>query len=254
MICGCSYSAPSSWLQGTSWGEKLASKLNWELVNLARQGCGNGGIRIQVDEVIKQRPDFAIITPTFWDRIEIPVNGATTVAEGIDLQSHLQNNRIMNGYDPAIGIDNLNYGENNYRMISETIFSLASNNAHFYRKSKIPKDTQLAIKYFLNYIYDSNWKQQTDKWLMIEAAMELVYENIPFLFVPQILWFNSEHIDRYARMIGMKYFLVEDSMSQPAVTTLNQPTGEDPGYHGSELSQEIIANNFFDIIKARWQI
>jgi hypothetical protein len=75
MVAGCSFSAVSKTLPGTSWSEVLAEKLgNWELINLARQGCSNGGIRIQIEEIRRQRPNFAIITPTFWDRMEIPAN------------------------------------------------------------------------------------------------------------------------------------------------------------------------------------
>jgi hypothetical protein len=34
---------------GTSWSEVLAKRLDWDLVNLARQGCSNGGVRIQME-------------------------------------------------------------------------------------------------------------------------------------------------------------------------------------------------------------
>jgi len=59
IVCGCSFSAPSNKPQyaGTSWSEVLANKLGWNLENYARQGCSNGGIRIQIDEAIKQRPE-----------------------------------------------------------------------------------------------------------------------------------------------------------------------------------------------------
>jgi hypothetical protein len=76
MVAGCSFSAMSKTLPGTSWSEILAEKLGWDLVNLARAGCSNGGIRIQIEEIRRQQPEFAIITPTFWDRMEIPVRGA----------------------------------------------------------------------------------------------------------------------------------------------------------------------------------
>ena len=77
MVAGCSFSAVSNTLPGTSWSERLAEKLGgWKLTNLARQGCSNGGIRIQMDEIRRQRPDFAIVGPTFWDRMEIPANSA----------------------------------------------------------------------------------------------------------------------------------------------------------------------------------
>ena len=76
MVAGCSFSSVSKTLPGTSWSEILAKQLGWELVNLSRPGCSNGGIRIQIEEIRRQRPDFAIITPTFWDRMEIPARAA----------------------------------------------------------------------------------------------------------------------------------------------------------------------------------
>lgn len=97
MVAGCSFSAPSKTAPGTSWSEKIANQLGWELVNLARQGCSNGGIRIQIEEIRRQRPDFAIITPTFWDRMEIPStaapfdwNSGPNVGENPPLERHLQ--------------------------------------------------------------------------------------------------------------------------------------------------------------------
>ena len=76
MVAGCSFSATTKNRDGTSWSEVLAGRLGWELVNLARQGCSNGGIRVQMDEIRRQRPDFAVIGPTFWDRMEIPAVSA----------------------------------------------------------------------------------------------------------------------------------------------------------------------------------
>jgi hypothetical protein len=61
MVAGCSYSAVSQRLPGTSWSELLAQRLGWDLENLARQGCSNGGIRVQIDEILRQRPDCAVL-------------------------------------------------------------------------------------------------------------------------------------------------------------------------------------------------
>ena len=80
IVCGDSFSAPSRDLPGTAFGEVLAKKLGWDVQILARQGCSNGGIRIQIDEVLRQRPTFAIIAPTFHDRIEIPAAAAPYTA------------------------------------------------------------------------------------------------------------------------------------------------------------------------------
>ena len=87
VICGDSFSAISNTHPGTSYSELLAKKLDWKLFNYARRGCSNGGIRLQIDQAIKQHADFVIIIPTSWDRIEIPstsvpVTNAGQLAKG----------------------------------------------------------------------------------------------------------------------------------------------------------------------------
>ena len=115
MVAGCSYSATSQQLPGTSWSEVLAKRLGWDLVNLARQGCSNGGVRVQIDEIRRQRPVFAIVTPTFWDRMEIPATAApfdwkkSTGGWDPEIQRHLQDRTLKNGYDRADGINNVNF-------------------------------------------------------------------------------------------------------------------------------------------------
>ena len=138
MVAGCSFSAVAQNHPGTSWSEKLAKKLgNWELENLARQGCSNGGIRIQIDEIRRRRPDFAVIGPTFWDRMEIPANSAPydwnqkqSSGENPPLERHLQNRNLGIGYNREDGIRNVNYGKEPSNMICETIFTLAENFDH----------------------------------------------------------------------------------------------------------------------------
>ena len=137
MIAGCSFSAVSKSLPGTAWSEVLAKRLGWELINLARQGCSNGGIRIQIDEIRRQRPDFAVIGPTFWDRMEIPADSAPydwsqspSSGENPPLERHLQNRNLGIGYNRKDGIRNVNYGQEPSNMICETIFTLAENYEH----------------------------------------------------------------------------------------------------------------------------
>ena len=156
MVAGCSFSAPSKQLPGTSWSEVLAKRLDWDLTNLARQGCSNGGIRVQIEEIRRQRPDFAVVSPTFWDRMEIPATAApydwSQKSGGWDpkLQQHLQDRTLKNGYNREDGIDNVNYGNNNYNMICETIFSLAENYDHPYRSGKISKDAQRGVRAWID--------------------------------------------------------------------------------------------------------
>lgn len=256
MVAGCSFSAPSQTLPGTSWSEVLAKKLGWRLTNLARQGCSNGGIRIQIDEIRRQRPDFAIVTPTFWDRMEIPAQGATFDWNGTqpnennNLQNHLQDQAIGNGYNRQAGIRNVNYGREPSNMICETIFTLAQNGRHAYRIGQIPKETQNAVKHYIDQLYDSNWKKQQDEWIIVEGILQMYLDGLSFLVQPVLLWpwdpnNQQQWRNAFPNIIPDHYIMLEEKESVLPLTGNNPFTGEDPGYHGSPYSQELIAENWY---------
>lgn len=254
MVAGCSFSAFSNILPGTSWSERLADRLGWRLTNLARQGCSNGGIRIQMDEIRRQRPDFAIITPTFWDRMEIPASGAEYGWDGIsqsnNLQDHLQDRTIGNGYDKSAGLQNINYGKEPSRMICETIFSLAQNGHHPYRQGKISSVAQHAVKHYIDQLYDSNWKKQIDEWIIVEGIMRMYFEDINFFVQPSLLWPwdpNNTTLWRQAfpTVIPDRYIMLDEGQSVLPLTGNNTFQDIDPGYHGSTYSQELIAANWY---------
>lgn len=256
MIAGCSYSAPSRTLPGTSWSEILAKKLGWRLTNLARQGCSNGGIRIQIDEIRRQRPDFAIVTPTFWDRMEIPASGANyTWNQDVNgnqnhLQDHLQNRALSNGYDRRAGIKNVNYGQEPSNMICETIFTLAENRKHPYRLGMITKETQQAVKLYIDQMYDSNWKKQQDEWIITEGVLQMFLDGLAFFVQPVLLWpFDPNNQQQwrqaFPKILPDHYIMLNEPESVLPLTGNNPFVGEDPGYHGNEHSQVLIAENWY---------
>lgn len=259
MVAGCSYSAVSSEMPGTSWSEQLASMLGWELQNMARQGCSNGGVRIQIEEVRRQRPTFAIITPTFWDRMEIPAAGAPwrppaneNKGWGSDLQLHLQKNH-GNGYDRTAGLDNINYGTNPYRMICETIFSLAENYDHQYRSQRLNARTQNAMKQYVDCLYDSEWKRQQDEWIIREGILQLWLDGIDFIVVPILLWPfdpNNQTLwrDSMPAIIPDRSVMTNELESYLPISS-QHPIDNDPGYHMAPSGQTEIAKNFYRRIR-----
>jgi hypothetical protein len=255
MVAGCSFSAPSHIHPGTSWSEHLARKLgNWELVNLARQGCSNGGIRIQIDEIRRQRPDFAVIGPTFWDRMEIPADSAPydwnqplSSGENPPLERHLQNRSLGNGYRREDGIRNVNYGREPSNMICETIFTLAENFKHPYRMGKITKQAQQGVRHWIDSIYDNAWKKQMDEWMIREGIIMTYLDGIKFIVMPNLLWpFDPANTDQWRQAfpaIIPDHYIQLDPQRTPQVATGTHPfTGDDPGYHGSEASQILMAD------------
>lgn len=254
MVAGCSYSAISNTLPGTAWSERLASELGWDLVNLARQGCSNGAIRLQIDEIIRQRPDFAIVTPTFWDRMEIPAQAVPRTQH--TLEQHLRD--TAQGYDPDRGLDNVNYGHNHPTLISETIYSLAENHAHSHRPQPLSKDAHDAIRLYVDQIYDSQWKKQQDEWIIREGVYEMFLAGIKFLLVPVLLWpFDPHDQDQWRNLfpavIPPKFVMSNEPESILPITGNTPWTGPDPGYHGSPESQIIIARNYYQRIQSHEQ-
>ena len=280
MVCGCSFSAVSVFEQhkNTSWSELLAKKLGWELQNIARQGCSNGGIRIQIDEVIRQRPDFAIITPTSYDRIEIPnflkekqkitdFNPFQFVVDLI-LRPTETNKELDDGksYSLAAGLDNINYGNNHSRLIIETMHSLAGNWMHPYRPNQsVPEEVMKSLQMYINNLYDGRWKRQQDEWILRDGLIQLQAHKIPFLINPGFsVWETIEDIRNVlGNVIDEKHFLHDISLNPfqvfmshpPEGATSDNPYGpNDPGYHTSYQGQEFIANGFYDIIKTKWNL
>lgn len=258
MVAGCSFSAVSNHLPGTSWSEILAKRLGWQVVNLARQGCSNGGVRIMIEEIRRQRPDFAIVTPTFWDRMEIPAKAAPfdwsqgpSIGWNPPLERHLQNRERKNGYNRDDGINNVNYGNNPNNMICETIFMLAENHTHPpYRPQKIDKIAQMAVKHYIDAIYDANWKQQMDQWIITEGVLQMFHDGLNFIVSPALLWpwsveNQTQWRDAFPAVIPDQYIMQNSLESVLSVSGSYPFEGEDPGYHTSQEGQEKIADNYY---------
>jgi hypothetical protein len=258
MVAGCSFSATTNPADGTSWSEVLAGKLGWELTNLARQGCSNGGVRIQIEEIRRQRPAFAIITPTFWDRTEIPVKSApykwdsqATGGWNPKIQEHLQDRTIKNGYRREDGINNINYGKNNYNMICETIYTLAENFDNQYRKGLLPKETVQAVRYYIDQMYDSAWKKQQDEWIIVEGILQLHLDGIAFIVSPVLLWPFDPHNQSQWRSI-LPSIIPDRCIMQESMESVLSVSGtysvdvkNDPGYHTNHQGQQVIADNWY---------
>lgn len=258
MVCGCSFSAISvaeeHW--GTHFSEILAKRLDWDLVNLAYAGCSNGGIRLQIEEVIRQKPDFAIIIPTFFDRTEIPIH--TLKLDWSKIIWNILDNitRTPLSYDPDRGIENINYKDStNPALICENYNSIVHNWEHPYRKqNKISEQAVNAVKDYVSYLYDPGWKKQQDQWIIEHGCMELVKNNIPFILIPTMsLWQDDTN---QLRLLDKKYYTINPdycpcvthSLPEYSLTQLDK----DPGYHTNTAGQEYLANKYQEIMKDRW--
>ena len=228
VVCGCSSSAASDSQPGTSYAELLAEKLGYNLVHLARQGISNGGIRLQIDECIKVKPDFAIIAPTFYDRIEVPVNY----------------------YDAGCGLQNINYSKDTYNILSESLSTLASNRLNPNRTNPLSKAKYQAIKNYISHLYDSNWKLQLDTWIMRDGIVEAYLQGMKFFVLPDNLWSVKTVRDIIPNIIPDKFLITEDKFT-PSHARYLYPVkleNQDPGYHSDPKGQEYLADKYYNII------
>lgn len=262
-VCGDSFSAVSTILPGTHYSELLADRLGWQLLNYARRGCSNGGIRLQIQEAIKQTADFVIIVPTGWDRMEIPVrDNFYSAAENVGrswgnlLQDFLLDNS-KSGYDPAAGIGNINYDpKKTQHMIFETIFSLAENYPHEYRTDQLTNEKAEAIKQYINHIYDSGWKQQIDKWTLSDGVCQLHDKRIPFSIERGMLWTNRNDILSCLPTFISPNYIRQDNELLGTGTYLFplKDRNKDPGYHSEPAGQIWIADLYEKLIREKYKL
>jgi len=210
-----------------------------------------------MDEIRRQRPDCAVIGPTFWNRMEIPARSvpydwsqSPSAGENPPVERHLQNRQLGNGYCREDGIRNVNYGLEPSNMICETIFTLAENFDHPYRMARISKDAQRGIRSWIDSIYDNAWKKQCDEWIIREGVLMMYLEGIKFMVLPNLLWpFDPNHInqwrDAFPAIIPDHYINLDQAASPQAICGNHPFSGQDPGYHSSPQGQEKIAEVFY---------
>lgn len=248
IVCGCSFSATvEGEYAGTHWSEVLAKKLDAELINYARQGISNAAIRVQIDEAMKQNPDYVFVGATTEDRIEIPLKPFTKIQDGHPNHTAYKENR--NGYVKELGLKNFNYGvQHPYTMISETIFSIIENYDHNYRIGKVDKDIRTAVEEYAAFMYDAHWKKQCDRWIIDSGLWRLHDAGIKFLYNP---WVNASPNDfDMPQWFQDKYF-VPWQLGFGRIAN-DYPYQPDIGYHTSPEGQAKLAELYYELIKERY--
>jgi hypothetical protein len=101
-------------------------------------------------------------------------------------------------------------------------------------------------------MYDANWKQQQDEWIVMEGVLQMWQDDLKFLITAGMLWLpaNSERWRELfpRRMPDELIWLDRMKSHQTACATHPIENDEDPGYHGSPASQELIADWYYDHI------
>jgi hypothetical protein len=195
-VCGASWFTSDLDYPGLSFGEKLANKVDFDLVSLARGGCSNFTIALQIDKAIELGVDYVVVGTTTWDRIELPIINSNnqTLITWIRNKFNFKNwLRTQPGYyKPDRGISNIQYSPHpdlsskhefltDPTLISESLGNLAFPDNKVNNFYKLNDEQVSAIKLYMLNLYDSRVKRQQDCWIISDACRRLQQHQIPFI-------------------------------------------------------------------------
>ena len=224
---------------GKHFTEILSKRLNYDLITYARGGCSNQAIRLQIDEIIKHKPNHVIIGTTTPDSIEFPIPDLSA--------STYEDKWKERNYNPFNGIYNISYegyktestkhegfSKIEPKLVSETMSNIFQLRHH----QHLTKDKKSAIEQFFMHMYDYEWKIQHDSWILSEGLYKLKENNIPFT----VIIYNL-HLHYFSSHI--KNVINNESPLNP--WTYYDPKVYSPySFHLLDKDEEILADFWFD--------
>lgn len=77
VVCGCSWSSQDPEFPNDNFGSYLSEKLGYNYINLAKPGCSNFGIRLQIDYAVENySPSLLVISATSPCRTELKIKNS----------------------------------------------------------------------------------------------------------------------------------------------------------------------------------
>lgn len=204
-ICGASWFSSDLNYPGKSFGEILATRHDMELISLARGGCSNFTISLQVNQAIAMGADLVILGTTEPDRIEIPIVNSMvqTLWDKFKNNFNWGNwfNYQLNAYDRTRGLANIQYAphtdlsSNHSFLTNPTLVSESLNNLVFrdspHNFYNLTNDQIEAIKHYMVSMYDASSKRQSDIWIINDTCRRLTTASIPFLLFTSELYMQD---------------------------------------------------------------
>ena len=174
-VCGPSWFTTDPNYPGQSFPEIISKKLDIDLINLARGGCSNSVISLQIDKAIELNANWVVFGPMNWGAIDIPIHNAETETYWKEVEKNFNWVKwllaVPGRYDADRGLSNI-YSQHpgslsthefmtNPTMISESMNNLAFPEEginQFY--GKLPDKQTAALKSFMLNLYDAKFKRQ----------------------------------------------------------------------------------------------
>ena len=208
----------------------LSKKLNISLITFAKAGSSNQAIRLQISEIIKERPDFVIVGTTSPERVELPIND----------KSYEYNNGIFNIFYsncPNTSTLHPKFKQIEPKMVSTTFYDIITGGFNmFYSKEQIK-----TFKLWFENFFDEKWKKQIDSWIISDGLQELQDNHIDFYCINSHL--NEKNLERFGeKIIGYNSELNPWNYYNPN-------NNQKYWFHTGLEEQEILAEKWYDKIK-----
>lgn len=239
-ICGDSFMSPPTFDvdgYGKHFTQKLSKRLGCELIPLSRGAATNFHIRLQIEEIIKFKPDLVIVGTTSVDRLDIPLEHTINVDP-----VKRSNYRKMDVRDIShIGHRDLSseYVVNpTPTTVSQSISTLINSEVRAPGKDLLSEYQIESVKSYFQHLYDPNYKRMVDSYLIADGVRRLMESGIEFYVLnamldETILSFGGERILSFNNdLIPQNYYSEESSPIYP--------------FHTNEIEQDILCEKWYN--------
>lgn len=251
-VCGASWFSTDPVFPDKSWPEIICKNNRWELISLARGGCSNFAICLQIDKAIELGADFIVVGTDTSDRIDIPINNEDQVSwikKIFDFKSWTSEQPSY--FKKSKGLSNVRYTKRdlsgrqhewlkNPTIVSESLNNLAwiRNNPNYYTHD-IGQNQLDTIKEYMIHLYDAELKKQQDCWIVSDACSRLTRSQKPFLIFVDPLFSND-----FAQDIAWldRIHKVDSAQFNYRNLSPDKPISQARFHYCEENSGEIIAN------------
>jgi len=191
-VCGCSWSCRDPKHPNIEFGQHLADELGYEYVNLAKPGCSNFGIALQIVYALAELdPDLLIINATTVTRGEFKLNNNKRYVP----QNHYHNvdydHKLVEkftdqdapgygkNYDPTILIDSFGSILNDRLDADFEQLYLLPRYAKAFDKSSYD-----AFRKWFLYLFDADLERHKQQMILQYALLKLQLKGKKFIFSP----------------------------------------------------------------------
>lgn len=216
------------------FSEILAKMLNYEIYPLARGASSNSMIRLQVQQLVKDKVDFVIYGSTSAGRLDYPnVNRKRSYVAELGIYNFTYKQH------PDLSSLNENFDENS--MHSDTISSLLSG------YGDATSEQRTAIKEYFNELYDERYKQVQDAFIISSGVQELINNKIPYIG----LFDNFVSLIPYFKTSTPRHVITDNTLLPFKYPSFDSETGTDTTrrYHVSDKNQIAIAERLCQYIQ-----